>query len=192
MAAKDDTTLAKRGNNARDAEAHCHEHQGKNHAGTPYTSDEPGSEVAPLPVKVVCALHITRDPRRTGIKRGMRVLELGCGVGDVTLRIAKLVGPSGLVVGVDESAELIDVAQKRATVTGQCYWTRFVTADLNTFMPNERYDAVVVHRTPPLECERALFLRLSNWVHPDGVIMVRTGKLAAATDDRSSKWWRGL
>jgi cyclopropane fatty-acyl-phospholipid synthase-like methyltransferase len=118
----------------------------------------------------------------------MRVLELGCGVGDVTLWIAKLVGPSGLVVGVDESAERIDVAQKRATVAGQCYWTRFVTADLNAFMPNERYDAVVVHRKPLLEYERALFLRLSNWVHPDDVIMVRTGKLAETTDDRSSKW----
>jgi cyclopropane fatty-acyl-phospholipid synthase-like methyltransferase len=154
----------------------------------PYTSDGSGSEVASLPVKVVCALHIARDPHRTGIKRGMRVLELGCGVGDVTLRIAKLVGPSGLVVGVDESAERMDVAQKRATVAGQCYWTRFVTADLKTFIPNERFDAVVVHRTPPLECERALFSQLSNWVHPDGVIMIMTGKLAAATDDRSSKW----
>jgi SAM-dependent methyltransferase len=82
----------------------------------PYTSDDSGSEVAPLPVKVVCAQHITRDPHRTGIKRGMRVLELGCGVGDVTLGIAKLVGPSGLVVGVDESELPADVTGRGSSL----------------------------------------------------------------------------
>jgi SAM-dependent methyltransferase len=104
----------------------------------PYSScgtDDSDGWVGPLPAKVVSVLDLTEDVHRSGIKRGMRVLELGCGVGDVSLRIAKLVGPTGLVVGVDESAERIDLAQKRATVAGQCYWTRFVSADLNTFIP---------------------------------------------------------
>src|SRR5277367_3261279 len=99
--------------------------------------DDSGSEVEPPPVKVVSVPDLTADVHRSGIKRGMRVLELGCGVGDVSLGIAKLVGPTGLVVGVDESAESIDVAQRRATVAGQCYWTRFVTADLDTLFPHE-------------------------------------------------------
>ena len=118
----------------------------------------------------------------------MRVLDLGCGVGDVSLWIAKLVGPTGLVVGVDESAEDIDVAQKRATVAGQCYWTRFVTADLNNFVPNERYDVVVVRLALVRQDERATFLRLSSWVHPDGVIIIMAGKPAGSTNDRLSKW----
>jgi ubiquinone/menaquinone biosynthesis C-methylase UbiE len=102
----------------------------------------------------------------------MRVLELGCGVGDVSLCIAKLVGPTGLVVGVDEAAAAIDVAQKRATVAGQCYWARFVTADLKTFIPNERYDVVVVRPAFLLQNERVTLLRLSACVRPDGVIMI--------------------
>ena len=140
----------------------------------PYSSygmDDSGGWVGPLPAKVVSVLDLTEDVHRSGIKRGMRVLELGCGVGDVSLWVAKLVGPTGLVVGVDESAERIDLAQKRATVAGQCYWTRFVSANLNTFIPHERYDVVVVHRTLPRERERATFLRLSTWLRP-GVIIV--------------------
>jgi hypothetical protein len=86
----------------------------------------------------------------------------------------------------DESAEAIDAAQKRATVAGRCYWTRFVMAELDTFIPHERYDVVVVHRAFSLERERATFLQLSRCVHPGGVIII-TGNRAGSTDTRSSK-----
>jgi cyclopropane fatty-acyl-phospholipid synthase-like methyltransferase len=43
--------------------------------------------------------------RQAGLKPGMRVLDLGCGIGDVSLLAAGVVGPSGLVVGVDQSPE---------------------------------------------------------------------------------------
>jgi cyclopropane fatty-acyl-phospholipid synthase-like methyltransferase len=147
--------------------------------------DDSGGWVGPLPAKVVSVLDLTEDVHRSGIKRGMRVLDLGCGIGDVSLWIAKLVGPTGLVVGVDESAEHIDMAQKRATVAGQCYWTRFVTADLNTFVPRERFDIVVVHRAPALEPERTTYSRLSAWLRPDGIIIIMAGKAAGSIDNRS-------
>jgi 2-polyprenyl-3-methyl-5-hydroxy-6-metoxy-1,4-benzoquinol methylase len=119
----------------------------------PYASygahDDSGGWIGPLPVKVVSVLDLTEDVHRSNIQSGMRVLELGCGLGDLSLWLAKLVGPNGLVVGVDDSPEAINVAEKRATVTGQCYWTRFVTADLNTFIPHERFDVVVLRRVPP-------------------------------------------
>jgi trans-aconitate methyltransferase len=101
----------------------------------------------------------------------MRVLYLGCGAGEGSRLIAKLVGPTGLVVGVDESAEAINVAQKRAIMAGQRCWTRFVTADLNTFIPDERYDVVVVRNAQLLQSARATLLRLSAWVYPDGIII---------------------
>jgi 2-polyprenyl-3-methyl-5-hydroxy-6-metoxy-1,4-benzoquinol methylase len=154
----------------------------------PYSShvvdDSPGW-VGPLPVKVVSLLDLTEDVRWSGIQRGMRVLELGCGGGDVSLWIAKLVGPTGLVLGIDESAERIDLAEKRATVAGQCYWTRFVTADLNTFIPHERFDVVIMRRAYPLPRERATFLRLSTWLRPEGVIIIMAGEPAGSADKRS-------
>src|SRR5262245_16353156 len=84
------------------------------------------------------------DLRQAGIRRGMLVLDLGCGTGDVSLLIARLVGPSGLVAGVDRSAEAIDLAQRRATVAGQCHWARFIVADPDEFVPPEPVDVVIV------------------------------------------------
>jgi tRNA A58 N-methylase Trm61 len=139
----------------------------------------PASEVRSRGLQIMSVPDLTEDVlHRSGIERGMRVLDLGCGVGDASLCIAKLVGPAGLVVGVDQSASAIDVAQKRATVAGQCYWIRFVTADLDTFVPHERFDAVVVRLAPFCQCENTTDLRLSACVRPDGVVVVVSGKSA--------------
>jgi len=51
---------------------------------------------------------------RAGIVTGMRVLDVGCGVGDVSLLVASLVGPTGSVIGVDSSKESLDRARSRA------------------------------------------------------------------------------
>jgi ubiquinone/menaquinone biosynthesis C-methylase UbiE len=149
--------------------------------GSPFEFGDSGIEVRPLGLRVISVLDLTEDVlRRSGIERGMRVLDLECGAGNASLSIAKLIGPSGLVVGVDRSAEAIDVAEKRATVAGYCYWTRFVTADPNTFVPHERFDAVVVRLTLFRQGERATFLRLSACVHPGGIVVFVSGKPASA------------
>ena len=106
----------------------------------PYSTcgvEDSGGSVGVLPVKVISVPDPIEDDIGSVIQRGMLVLELGCGVGDLSLRIAKLVGATGLLVGVDESAERIDLAEKRAIVAGQCYRTRFIAASLNTFIPHE-------------------------------------------------------
>lgn len=114
--------------------------------------------------------------RRSGIERGMRVLELECGDGNASLPIARFIGPSGLLVGVDRSAEAIDAAERWATVAGCCYWTRFITADPNTFVPHERFDVVVLRLTLLRQGERATFLRLSACIRPGGVVVLVAGK----------------
>ena len=109
--------------------------------------------------------------RASGVERGMRVLDLGCGFGDTSLLIAKVVGASGLVVGVDPSAEAIEVAEKRATAASQCYWIGFFVADLHTFVFDEVFD-VVIARPSSLDSREpaAALRRLSTFVHPGGVI----------------------
>ena len=41
---------------------------------------------------------------RAGIRPGMRVLEVGSGMGDVALLVAEIVGPGGRVLGADRDA----------------------------------------------------------------------------------------
>ena len=45
---------------------------------------------------------------------GQHVLDIGCGFGDTTQRIAELVGPSGSVKGVDAAPRFIQTAQEEA------------------------------------------------------------------------------
>jgi SAM-dependent methyltransferase len=51
--------------------------------------------------------------RSAGIDVGVRVLDLGCGAGEVSMLVAELVGPAGFVVGIDRSQEVLNVARKR-------------------------------------------------------------------------------
>src|SRR5215471_6549387 len=48
-----------------------------------------------------------------GIRPGMHVLDVGCGVGDVTFLLGSIVGTTGSVVGSDLDAEALKVAEKR-------------------------------------------------------------------------------
>ena len=41
----------------------------------------------------------------TGICLGMKVLDVGCGAGDVAMLAAELVGPSGSVIGIDRNSQ---------------------------------------------------------------------------------------
>jgi SAM-dependent methyltransferase len=49
---------------------------------------------------------------------GGRVLDIGCGFGDTTQRIAGLVGADGEVVGIDAARQFIEVARREAEEAG--------------------------------------------------------------------------
>ena len=55
---------------------------------------------------------------RCGHPEGARVLDVGCGFGDSTLRIAKRVGPTGEAVGVDCAENFIRAAEAEARKEG--------------------------------------------------------------------------
>src|SRR6266513_2243885 len=84
----------------------------------------------------------TRDwLRRAGLKTGMRVLDVGCGVGDVSIIAAEMVGATGAVVGIDNAATALPIATARRTRAGYD-WLRFVQADLFDYAPEEKFDAL--------------------------------------------------
>ncbi|MDQ3933377.1 MAG: class I SAM-dependent methyltransferase [Actinomycetota bacterium] len=62
---------------------------------------------------------------------GQRVLDIGCGFGDTTRRIAELVGPEGEAVGVDAAARFIEAARAEAAEAGVGN-ASFAVADVQT------------------------------------------------------------
>ena len=77
-----------------------------------------------------------------GIRPGMRVLDLGCGAGDVTFVAADLVGPDGSVVGVDRSPDALARARLRAEQRGLAQ-VQFVEGDIHDPAPGGPFDAIV-------------------------------------------------
>jgi arsenite methyltransferase len=66
-------------------------------------------------------LYRTRDVRRRralvsealAVREGERVLDVGCGPGFYAEELLEVVGPSGAVVGVDSSPQMLAVAADR-------------------------------------------------------------------------------
>jgi SAM-dependent methyltransferase len=79
---------------------------------------------------------------QAGIRPGMRVLDLGCGAGDVVFVAADLVGPSGSVVGVDRSPQALGQARLRSEQRGLAQ-VRFVQGDVHDPVPGGPFDAIV-------------------------------------------------
>jgi arsenite methyltransferase len=82
--------------------------------------------------------------RKLGLVPGMRVLDVGCGPGNLTAHIAEVVGENGSVAGVDPSKERITIAHEKATPNLSFYEGR--AEDLSLF-PTSSIDIVFVNST---------------------------------------------
>jgi SAM-dependent methyltransferase len=68
---------------------------------------------------------------------GDRVIDIGCGFGDTTQRLAELVGEEGSALGIDVSEPFIETARKEAEEAG-AENVRFQVADVQTLeLPGE-------------------------------------------------------
>ena len=78
-----------------------------------------------------------------GTEPGMRVLDLGCEMGDVSLLAAKLVGPTGSVIGIDRDRAIVERARERARRTARGANIEFLCANVLEFESPLDFDAVV-------------------------------------------------
>jgi SAM-dependent methyltransferase len=105
-----------------------------------------------------------------GLGLGMRVLDVGCGPGDVSLIAARLVGETGRVLGVDTNAAALQVAHARAQ-TGGVKQVTFLAGDIHDVGLEDEWDAIVgrlilQHVTDPA----ALLRRLARRLRPGGLV----------------------
>jgi SAM-dependent methyltransferase len=78
---------------------------------------------------------------RSGLREGMRVLEIGSGIGEMTDWLARRVGSSGRVVSVDPSAEQLALARGRVdSSASNAEWRQGSVYDLRS---DEPFDFIV-------------------------------------------------
>jgi len=105
------------------------------------------------------------------LERGMRVLDVGCGVGDVSFLAARLVGPTGLVIGIDKSPEAIEVASQRAQTAGLTN-VQFFTQDLSKLALDTSFDALIGRLVLMYFADPAVMLRrLVRFLEPNGLVV---------------------
>jgi SAM-dependent methyltransferase len=77
--------------------------------------------------------------RRYPPGKGDRVLDIGCGFGDTTQRLAELAGPEGRAVGFDAAERFIETAREEAKQAGAAN-ASFVVGDLEVTTFDEQFD----------------------------------------------------
>ena len=78
-----------------------------------------------------------------GVEPGMSVLDLGCGMGDVSLLASRLVGTTGHVTAIDRDPVIINKARERARDEERGANIEFIHAELLSFHAERSFDAVV-------------------------------------------------
>ena len=106
-----------------------------------------------------------------GLADGMRILELGCGWGSLTLEMAARF-PASSIVAVSNSApqrRFIEAEASRRRLANVVV----ETADINAYEPPGTFDRIVsVEMLEHVRNHQALFARLARWLRPDGRLFV--------------------
>src|SRR5262252_2808316 len=96
--------------------------------------------------------------RQAGVGPGQRVLDLGSGVGDVSMLLARIVGPSGEVVGIERDSSSIARAEARAAAAGHRSIS-FVQTDIHEIASDKLFDAAVGRFILPFQPDPISVLR---------------------------------
>jgi SAM-dependent methyltransferase len=129
--------------------------------------------------------------QRVGIRKGLKVLDLGCGDGTTALPAAKL---GADVLGVDIAANLVDAGNKRAAELGltNC---RFQEGDASHLeqLPDQAFDLVVsifgaMFAPKPFDVAREMVrvtrpggrIVIGNWIPNDPTLVAQILKISSS------------
>jgi len=130
---------------------------------------------------------------RAEISDGMRILELGCGWGSLSLWMARRY-PESRIVAVSNSASQRKYISARAT---ERHLTNLqvITADMNDFSTDQRFDRVVsVEMFEHMRNWPRLLERINTWLLPEGKLFIHIfthRKFAYAYETSGKDDWMG-
>jgi len=109
---------------------------------------------------------------RAGLLPGMKVLEIGCGGGDLAFDIARIVGASGRVLGTDIDQTKLDLAAREAAEQN-LENIAFQFADILASVPAGNFDLiharfVLTHLTNPLQALK----HVRSALRPGGIVVL--------------------
>lgn len=140
-------------------------------AATPYVFGHSDSELHRLMRQAAVLTPITRRLLSdAGLARDMRVLDVGCGTGDVSMLVADMVGSGGAVVAIDRSKDALAIAREHAQAAGHDN-IEFREGSAEAFTTQVPFDFaigryVLVHQPDPASFIRAI----AKNVRPGGVV----------------------
>ncbi|MGH3967735.1 MAG: class I SAM-dependent methyltransferase, partial [Mycobacterium sp.] len=115
-----------------------------------------------------------------GIARGMRVLDVGSGIGDVAFLAAELVGDVGEVIGADRAPAALKAARRRTRALATCNVT-FLDGDPAELTFDRPFDAIVGRYVLIFQPDPAAWLRgLLRHLAPGGVVVFQEPSWALA------------
>jgi cyclopropane-fatty-acyl-phospholipid synthase len=128
---------------------------------------EPGTETLAQAEDAMLALTC----ERARVSNGLRILDLGCGWGSLSLWLAERY-PNSLITGLSNSPRQrawIEAERDRRCLTN----LEVITADVNDFEPTGRFDRVIsVEMFEHMRNWHELMRRISTWLADDGKAFV--------------------
>ncbi len=128
---------------------------------------------------------------RAGLQDGMRILELGCGWGSLTLWMAGQY-PNSQITAVSNARSQGEYLREQARKAGLSN-VEVITVDMNNFVAEGTFDRVIsVEMFEHMRNWPKLFRRISQWLEPDGEFFMHIfvhRSLPYLFEDRDASDW---
>lgn len=104
------------------------------------------------------------------LKKGMTILDVGCGTGAISKDIAKILGAKGKVIGIDNTDKFIESGKETYKAVDNL---TLIHSDLFDFESSEKFDLIVAARVLQwLTTPKEALLKMKTLLKPGGQISI--------------------